>query len=143
MRVSKKVRWRQPRRSWASRRRVKRFQDRGYGRYRKEIMQQLWLVFAPPQICNIKNSGLDRYAKDPSTTVLMLAWAVDMGSVSLWQPRLGPMPADLRAMINDPEYLLCAWNYNFEKDILEFVLDIPTVQSRWYDPSILCAYMSL
>jgi DNA polymerase len=106
-------------------------------------MKKLWLDFETRSLCNIKNSGLDRYAKDPSTTVLMLAWAVDMDVPQLWQPRLGPMPAELRAMMLDKTVQLCAWNYNFEKDIFEFVLDIPTEQSRWYDPSILCAYMSL
>jgi DNA polymerase len=106
-------------------------------------MKKLWLDFETRSLCNIKNSGLDRYAKDPSTTVLMLAWAVDMDVPQLWQPRLGPMPAELRAMILDKTVQLCAWNYNFEKDIFEFVLDIPTEQSRWYDPSILCAYMSI
>jgi DNA polymerase len=73
----------------------------------------------------------------------MLAWAVDMEAPKLWQPRLGSMPVELRALILDKTVLKCAWNYNFEKDILEFVLDLPTEQKEWYDPSILCAYMSL
>lgn len=106
-------------------------------------MKRVWLDFETRSLCNIKNSGLDRYAHDPSTEVLMLAWAVDMAVPQLWQPRLGPMPAELRALLLDPTIKLCAWNYNFEKDILEFVLDITTEQSRWYDPSVLCAYMSL
>lgn len=106
-------------------------------------MKRLWLDFETRSLCNIKNSGLDRYAKDPSTVVLMLAWAVDMDVPKLWQPRLENMPAELRAMMMDDTILKCAWNYNFEKDIFEFVLDIPTQQKEWYDPSILCAYMSL
>ena len=106
-------------------------------------MKRLWLDYETRSLVNIKNSGLDRYAHDPSTEVLMLAWAVDLGEVSLWQPRLGPMPEELRAMMMDPSVQLCAWNYNFEKKISEFVLGIPTEQSRWYDPSVLCAYMSL
>ena len=36
-----------------------------------------------------------------------------------------------------------AWNYNFERDIFCHILGIPTDQSEWYDPSVLCAYMSL
>lgn len=106
-------------------------------------MKRLWLDFETKSIVNIKNSGLDRYAHDPSTEVLMLAYAVDMEPPQLWQSHLGPMPAELRAMILDKNFQLCAWNYNFEKNILEFVLDIPTENSRWYDPSVLCAYMSL
>lgn len=106
-------------------------------------MKRLWVDFETKSLCNIKNSGLDRYTHDPSTKVLMLAWAVDLGEVSLWQPHLGPMPTELHAMILDPSVQLCAWNFNFEKDIFEFVLGISTDQSRWYDPSVLCGYMSL
>src|ERR1039458_3165790 len=106
-------------------------------------MKRLWLEFETRSMVNIKNSGLDRYAKDPSTEVLMLAWAVDMDVPQLWQPHLGPMPAELRALVLDKTVLKCAWNYNFEKDIFEFVLDMPTEQKEWYDPSVLCAYMSL
>jgi DNA polymerase len=106
-------------------------------------MKKLWLDFETRSYGNIKNNGLDRYAKDPSTEVLMLAYAFDMDTPKLWQPRLGPMPEELRAGLLDPSVTLCAWNYNFEKDIFEFVLDMPIEQKRWYDPSILCAYMSL
>src|ERR1035438_1601762 len=106
-------------------------------------MKRLWIDFETKSLVNIKNSGLDRYATDPSTTVLMLAWALDMDVPQLWQPHLGPMPAELRAALLDPTIQLCAWNYNFEKDILEFVLDIRTEQPRWYDPAVLCGYMSL
>ena len=106
-------------------------------------MKRLWLDFETRGYVNIKNSGLDRYAKDPSTEVLMLAYAFDMDPPKLWQPRLGPMPEELRAGLLDPSVTLCAWGYNFEKDTFEFVLDMPIEQKRWYDPSILCAYMSL
>lgn len=73
----------------------------------------------------------------------MLAYAFDNEAPKLWQPRLGPMPLELTAALSDPMVELCAWNYNFEKDIFEFVLGMPFPQNRWYDPSILCAYMSL
>jgi len=106
-------------------------------------MKRLWLDFESRSLVNLKAVGLDNYAHDPSTEVLMLAWAVDLGEVSLWQPHLGPMPAELRAMLLDPTVQLCAWNYRFEQSIFEHVLHMSTLQFRWYDPSILCAYMSL
>jgi DNA polymerase bacteriophage-type len=105
--------------------------------------RMLWLDFESKSLLNIKDVGLDRYAKDPSTAVLMLAWAFDDAEPSLWQPRLGPMPPELLEAIQDPSTILCAWNYNFERDILEYVLGLPTDQKRWYDPSVRCAYMSL
>lgn len=109
----------------------------------KGIMKKIWLDFETSSLVNLKNVGLDVYAKHPSTTVLMLAWAVDNDFPQLWQPRLGPMPSQLRELLADSTVIKCAWNFNFEKDIFEFVLNIPTKLSEWYDPSILCAYMSL
>lgn len=36
--------------------------------------------------CNLKTYGLDNYAKDPSTEVICMAWAVDESPVQLWLP---------------------------------------------------------
>jgi hypothetical protein len=73
----------------------------------------------------------------------MLAWAFDDTEPSLWQPRLGPMPPSLSSALRDPSIQKCAWNFDFEKDITEFKLGIQTKLEEWYDPSVLCAYMSL
>lgn len=104
---------------------------------------KLWLDFETRSMLNLKEVGLDRYAKDQTTEALMLAWAVDDNAPSLWQPRLEPMPVELAILLNAPAIQKCAWNYNFEKDILEHCLGIKTHQDEWYDPSITCAYMSL
>jgi hypothetical protein len=70
----------------------------------KEIeMRRLWLDFETRSMLNIKQCGLDRYAKDPETGVLMLAWAFDEEEPRLWLPCLGePMPAELFAGLTDP-----------------------------------------
>jgi DNA polymerase len=107
-------------------------------------MRRLWLDFETRSLLNLKNVGLDRYAKDSSTLPLMLAWAFDYDKPKLWLPCLGePMPPELYAGLTDPTVLKCAWNFNFEKDILHFQLGIAIPLVEWYDPSILCAYMSL
>lgn len=107
-------------------------------------MRRLWLDFETRSMLNIKNVGLDRYAKDKTTQVLMLAWAFDYEKPRLWLPCLGePMPPELYAGLTDPTVLKCAWNFNFEKDILHFQLGIAIPLIEWYDPSVLCAYMSL
>lgn len=106
-------------------------------------MRRLWLDFESRSHINIKDNGLDRYSKDPSTEVLMLAWAFDDEMPKLWQPRLGNMPAELYAVLTDSTVTKCAWNYGFEKAIMRDVLDIDIPQEQWYDPSILCANMSL
>src|ERR1035437_1630984 len=103
----------------------------------------LWLDFETRSLVNLKNCGLDRYAKDPSTTVLMLAYAFDDGPVSLWEPHLGPMPDALTKALADSTITKAAWNYNFEKNIFEYVLGIIIPQEEWMDPSVLCAYMGL
>jgi DNA polymerase len=53
------------------------------------------------------------------------------------------MPAELQAALADPTVKKAAWNYNFEKDIFQYVLGLTIPQVEWYDPSVLCSYMSL
>lgn len=106
-------------------------------------MSKLWIDFETRSLLSVKINGLDRYAKDPSTQVLMLAWAFDNEVPQLWQPRLGPMPDKLKDALHNKLITKCAWNYNFEKDILQYVLGIETIQDEWYDPSVLCGYMAL
>lgn len=106
-------------------------------------MRKLWLDFETRSYVDLKDSGLDRYAKDITTEVLMLAWAFDDDQVQLWEPRLGPMPEELKAGLLNPDVLKVAWNYNFEKDIMEFRCGIAIPQNQWFDPNVLCANMSL
>lgn len=105
--------------------------------------QKLWLDFESRSLVDIRKVGLDVYAKHSSTEVLMLAWAFDDEEAVLWEPRLGAMPDRLKAGLLDASITKAAWNYNFEKDILEYKLGISTVFEEWYDPSVLCSYMSL
>jgi hypothetical protein len=60
-------------------------------------MRKLWLDFETRSFCDLKDCGLDRYAHDITTEVLMLAWAFDDDPVQVWEPRLGLMPAELLA----------------------------------------------
>jgi hypothetical protein len=107
-------------------------------------MRKLWLDFETRSFIDLKACGLDRYAKDDTTEVLMLAWAYDDDAVKLWVPILGqPMPQEIYAGLIDAAIEKVAWNYNFEKDILQYKLGIAVPQAQWSDPSILCANMSL
>lgn len=107
-------------------------------------MKKLWLDFETRSFVDLKNYGLDRYAKDETTEVLMLAWAFDDAPVKLWVPILGqPMPTELYAGLIDAAVEKMAWNYNFEKDILQYKLGITIPQEQWFDPAVLCANMSL
>ena len=107
-------------------------------------MRRLWIDYESRSRIKLKQHGLDRYAKHASTEPLMLAYAFDEAEPKLWKIWLGePMPDDLREGLLDPNTLKCAWNFNFEKDITEFRLGIRIPLEQWFDPSTLCAYMSL
>jgi len=107
-------------------------------------MRKLWLDFETRSFLNLKDTGLDRYAKDETTEVLMLAWAFDDEKVRLWVPILGQtMPPELHAGLVDATVTKMAWNYNFEKDIFQYRMGYVIPQQEWFDPSILCANMSL
>jgi hypothetical protein len=107
-------------------------------------MRKIWLDFETRSFVNLPDYGLDRYSKDITTEVLMLAWAFDDDEPKLWLPCLGePMPAELHAGLIDPTVMKMAWNYNFEKDIFHYRLGYVIPQQEWFDPSVLCAYMSL
>jgi len=104
----------------------------------------LWTDYETRSKLNLKKCGLDRYVKDPSTEILMMAYAFDDEPVKMWAAWTGEaMPAELSAALLDPNVKKGAWNYNFEKDCTEYKAGIPIPQGEWFDPSVLCAYMSL
>jgi DNA polymerase len=105
--------------------------------------QRLWLDFETRSMVDLGDVGIDRYGKDPSTKVLMLAWAFDDEEPELWQPHKTTMPQRLHEGLVNSNVEKWAWNYNFEKNIFQFVLGYDIPQEQWHDPSILCVYMSL
>ena len=106
--------------------------------------RRLWIDYESRSKIKLKNHGLDKYAQHPSTQPLMLAYAFDDAEPKLWKIWTGEkMPDELRNGLHDSETLKCAWNFNFEKDVTEHCLGITIPLDQWFDPSILCAYMSL
>ena len=104
----------------------------------------LHLDYETRSTLNLKDCGLDRYMKHPSTQPLMCAYAFDDEPVKMWCAWTGEkMPDDLHATLLDPTIKKGAWNYNFERDCTEYKAGIPIPQGEWFDPSVLCAYMSL
>ena len=107
-------------------------------------MKTVHLDYETRSTLNLKDCGLDRYMKHPSTQPLMCAYAFDDGPVKVWCCWTGEkMPDDLHAALLDPTVKKGAWNYNFERDCTEYKAGIPIPQGEWFDPSVLCAYMSL
>src|SRR3954454_22558197 len=65
---------------------------------------------------NLKACGAARYAADPSTIVLCMAYAVDDGPVQQWRPG-DPVPAAWLEAAVDPSWTVVAHNDAFESAI--------------------------
>jgi len=88
--------------------------------------------------------GLDRYAKDPSTAILMGAYAEGDHAPKLWQPHLEPkMPAELREALEDPMVAIHAWHSAFERVISKNVLKIDKPIPEWRCSMSAARYLSL
>lgn len=99
--------------------------------------------FETASACDLTKAGARRYAEDPTTEVLCLSWAGMEGEPELWFPGQ-PLPASLRALIEDPTAVFIAHNAGFEKAIWRCIMvpqfgwpDIPN--SRWHDTAARCA----
>lgn len=99
-------------------------------------MARLYLDFETRSTCDIK-AGVYRYFEDPSTQILLAAWAIDDGPVQ-WSPLPG-MPGallgtgyidDLFGALTAPDVTIVAHNAAFERIALRSLgVDIPL--TRW------------
>lgn len=81
---------------------------------------------------DITKVGARRYARDPSTKVLMLAYAFDNGPIEQWVPAEGEkMPSDLRDAIRDPEIIKRSWNASMEMAVWREVCGINIYYDEW------------
>lgn len=112
--------------------------------------KHLHLDYETFSLLNLKEVGLDNYAKHPSTGISMLGWALDDEEVEVWLPHKGPMPAKLRDALATPSIIKIAWNAQFEYNITNRVAGpryitpefrIPMDQFR--DPMVLSHNASL
>jgi DNA polymerase len=72
-------------------------------------------------VLNLAKVGAWRYAGDPSTEVLCLAYAVDDAPVRVWTPGQ-PIPEEFNIASADPAWLIVAHNDQFESAIEERIL---------------------
>ena len=87
-------------------------------------------------MASLEETGAFRYAADPSTEVLVIAYAVDEAEPQTWI--LGQdIPAEFIAAASDPSWLVVAHNAAFERAISTYVLElrygwpaIPVTQQR-------------
>jgi DNA polymerase len=104
---------------------------------------KLHLDFETASRVDLKVRGLDNYAKDPSTHVLMLAFAHNDAPPQMWFPHEGPLPEYLELELRRPEIRKSAYNADFERTILREVLHIDTPARVWSDPMIQARYASI
>jgi DNA polymerase len=92
---------------------------------------------------DLKQVGLDLYSAHPSCEVLMCAYQIDGGEVQHWDRTANArMPRDLRDALMDERVQLWAFNAQFERTILNRVLDIWPVMSRWRCTMVLAYFHS-
>lgn len=80
---------------------------------------------------DLKKFGLDLYSAHPSCEVLMCAYSIDGGRIKHWDATNDPMPRDLRRALEDPDFLIWAFNAQFERVITNRVLGIFPDIHRW------------
>lgn len=96
--------------------------------------------------CDLKKCGMYRYAKDASTEVLCLAYAVDDSPVSLWKPGEPTPPVIIQAVRE--KWRLRAYNAAFERLIWQYVAGpkygwpVP-VSTQWECCAAKSAYVNL
>jgi DNA polymerase len=105
----------------------------------------IYLDFETYSAVDLKKTGLSRYAEDPSTEVLCLAWAIDDGEPKLWIAGQ-PAPHELFscAAINT----LSSFNAQFEMAIWQKVCVErmgwpPLPNDRWMDTQADCLALGL
>lgn len=109
-------------------------------------MKVLYLFndFETFSLVDLKEVGLDNYAKHPSTGVSMMAWSVDQEEeVDIWLPHLGPLPQKVLDLLKDPEVIIISWNAQFEHAIFNYVLKMAIPIERFRDPIMLAHNLSL
>jgi DNA polymerase len=92
---------------------------------------------------NLTDVGSDRYSRDPSTEVLMAAYARGDDDVKHWDAQQSPMPAELEDIILDECAVKFAWNAPFEMQITQNTLKMPVTIEHWRDTMVMAMSCSL
>lgn len=73
------------------------------------------LDFETASLLNLKQTGAWKYAQDPSTMILCMAWAIEGEEPSIWFPG-SPLPTRLLIALHEGATVV-AWNAHFERSI--------------------------
>ena len=89
---------------------------------------------------DIRKVGLDVYTSHPSFEVLMAAYRINNEPLQQWECREGPIPAELRDALLDPQVLRWAFNSSFERLVTRRGLGVETPIAGWRCSQVL-SYM--
>jgi DNA polymerase len=104
----------------------------------------LFLDFETKSRRNLKQCGLDTYARDPSTKVLMLGYAFNDYAPGLYQPHVdGRIPERLLRKLRDPSVMIVAHNAVFDRKILKHVMGIDIPIERFICTMAMALYLAL
>ena len=67
-------------------------------------------------ILDLTEVGAHKYAVHPTTDVWCFRFAVDDGPIQIWVPG-DPVPREIVEAARNPNWLVSAWNDNFERQI--------------------------
>lgn len=107
-------------------------------------MTRLFLDWEFKSEVDLKTCGLDVVMRHPSTQALMLGWAFDQDTPTVWQPHVdGELPAEVMRAARTKGIQKVGWNCTVER--LGFrhfaATEIPIEQ--WLDPSVIAAYAGM
>lgn len=96
---------------------------------------------------DLTDVGLDLYSRHPATEIMMVGYRVQGGEKKLWElanfNNIADMPEDLQAALDEPEYIIIAWNAEFERIMFKRKLGIDIPITRWRDPMVQAYSLSM
>lgn len=99
-------------------------------------MRVLFLDYETRSEADLTKVGAHRYAQDPTTEVLLLAWALDGGEVHVEEE----VSAELFGLLQREDVLKVAHNAEFDMAVTKHVVGAEVDPWQWYDTAYQAAY---
>jgi len=86
---------------------------------------------------DIRKTGSEKYARDPSTEALMITWCTNHSPVGYIDLTDDILTFELREALTDPAYLKCCANMPFDRAIMKHVMGIEIPWEQCIDSHVL------